>query len=98
MERAQEVTKAKQVVRSLITRFSKPGHRIHGDAAMDNANRLRALEGICGQCSNLGLRFGRKDGKSIVTLGCSAGHRPSAVYERTPLGEKAICKDYSKAK
>ena len=97
METEQQVSKAKDVVRDLLARLSKPHHRIHGETAEDNVQRLRALEGLCGGCANLNLRFGRKDGKNIATLGCEKGFSPVALYGGTPLGEKAVCKEYNKA-
>ncbi len=98
METEKRVTQAKEVIRDLLARYSKPHHRIHGDAALDNANRLRALEGLCGKCESLELKFGRKDGKEIVALGCSKGYTPITLYENTPLGEKASCHDYQKTR
>jgi len=98
MESEKRIAAAKDVVRHLQTRYSKPHHRIHGDAAQDNANRLRALEGLCGKCPNLELRFGRKDGKEIVALGCSKVYTPISLYENTPLGTTASCPGYSKRK
>ena len=98
MESEKRIAAAKDVVRHLQTRYSKPHHRIHGEAAMDNSNRLRALEGLCGKCENLQLSFGRKDGKEVVALGCSKGYTPVALYENTPLGAKANCLGYSKRK
>ncbi|MCJ7805050.1 hypothetical protein MUP46_00115 [Patescibacteria group bacterium] len=94
METEKRVTQAKEVIRDLLARYSKPHHRIHGDAALDNANRLRALEGLCGHCHGLNLRFGHRDGKNIVSLGCTEGNSPVALYDNTLPGEKASCPDY----
>ncbi len=96
METEQRIKRAKEVVRGLLGRYGKPHHRIHSEAALDNVNRLRALEGLCGNCQNLELKFGDKDGKEIVTLFCAKKHFPTALYENTPLGESAHCPDYSK--
>jgi hypothetical protein len=98
METEKSVTQAKEVVRDLFARYTKPHHRIHPDAALDNTNRLRALDGLCGKCSNLELTFGRKDGKKVVVVGCTKDHFPTALYEHTPLGGKAVCPDYQKRK
>lgn len=93
METEKRVTQAKEVMRDLLARYTKRHHRIHGQTALDNVNRLRALEGLCGHCTNLELKFGRRDGKEIVTLGCARGHSPVGLYEST-FGENASCPDY----
>ena len=96
MEREQRIATAKETVHRLLGRYSKPHSRIHDDAALDNVNKLRALEGLCGECDNLKLEFPRKDGKDRVFLDCSKGHSPLALYENTPLGEQASCDGHAK--
>lgn len=96
METEGRISAAKEVVRQLFGRYGKPHQRIHKDAAMDNVNRMRALEGLCGHCANLKLRFGRRDGKEIVTLGCAKGQFPLEIYENTPIGDEAFCHQFSK--
>lgn len=96
METEQRIAAAKETVHRLLRRYSKPHHRIHEVAALDNVNRLRALEGLCGECDNLELKFVRRDGKDRVVLGCSEGYYPSALYENTQLGEEASCDGYAK--
>jgi len=96
MEKDRQVSRAKEVLRSLMGNYLKPHPRMHTEAAEDNVNRLRALEGICGSCTNLDLIFPRIDGKERVVLNCKKGHIPVALYGNTPLGEKAVCKDFQK--
>jgi len=96
MEREQRIADAKEVLHRLLGRYSKPHSRIHDDAALDNVNRLRALEGLCGECANLKIGFARRDGKDRVALGCSKGCSPSALYGNTPLGEQASCDGHAK--
>ena len=79
-------------------KYIKPHPRMHTEAAEDNQNRLRALDGICGKCEFLDLKFLHFDGKDRVVLGCKKGHLPVALYGKTPLGEQAFCEDYPKAK
>ena len=98
MERDRQISKAKGVIRSLMGRYDKPHTRIHKQAAEDNVNRLRALEGICGRCTNLDLKFLHIDAKDRVVLKCTKGHIPSALYWKTPPGEEAVCKDLDKIK
>ena len=98
MERDRQISKAKGVIRSLMGRYDKPHHRIHKQAADDNVNRLRALDGICGRCINLELTFSHIDGKDRVVVKCSKKHIPSALYWKTPPGEEAVCKDFDKTK
>ncbi|MFH1863575.1 MAG: hypothetical protein ABIJ85_01505 [bacterium] len=96
METEQRIAAAKEVLHRLQGRYSKPHSRIHDDAALDNVNRLRALEGLCGECDSLKLGFPHRDGKDRVALGCSKGYSPSALYENTPLGEQASCNGHAK--
>ena len=96
METEQRIFVAKETVHRLLRCYSKPHSRIHDDAALDNVNRLRALEGLCGECANLKIGFARRDGKDRVALGCSKGFSPSALYGNTPPGEKASCVGYPK--
>ena len=96
METERQIAAAKEAVHRLQGRISKPHHRLHSNAASDNVNRLRALEGLCGECVNLELKFARRDGKDVVILGCSQGYSPVALYGNTPLGEEASCDGYEK--
>ena len=98
MERDRQISRAKEVLRDLMARYAKPHQRIHKQAAEDNVNRLRALEGICGSCTNLGLEFLHIDAKDRVVLKCTKGHIPSVIYWKTPPGEEAVCRDLDKIK
>lgn len=96
METEQRIATAKEVLHRLQGRYSKPHSRIHDDAALDNANKLRALEGLCGGCTNLKLKFVHRDGKDRVFLGSRPGYSPLTLYENTPIGEEAFCNGYAK--
>lgn len=61
----------------------------------DNANRLRALNGICGQCEHLTTKFKKRDGKTRVILKCDAKKSPLALYQKTEIGELPDCPSYT---
>lgn len=97
METEKRITQAKEVIRHLLARTSRPHKRFHDSAASDNVNRLRALEGLCGHCVNLEIEFRHRDGKKVVILNCSKeGRFPSALYDGTPYGKEAHCDDFEK--
>jgi len=96
MEREREVTQAKVVLRRFFGLRTKRHDRIHDQAAEDNADRLRALEGLCGQCKSLVINFGHRDGKDTVVLVCKKGYLPTALYANTLMGQEAFCNDFVK--
>ena len=97
METEQRIAKAREVVSRQFGRFGNPHQGIHVGTAIDNhVSKMRALEGLCGHCTNLELTFGGGNGKEEVALGCTEKQFPSAVYENTPIGEEAFCRDHSK--
>jgi len=96
METEKRIDRAKAVMRGLLGRYGKPHHRNHGGAALDNVNRLRALEGLCGHCANLELEFRRRDGKEVVVLDCEKEHSPVALYD-IQVGEKVSCEDFKRS-
>jgi hypothetical protein len=98
MEREKQIIKAKQVLRDLSAGFVRRHKRMHDQAAEDNINRLRALEGICGNCQNLIIRFPQRDGRNRVTLECKKGHFPGHLYGETPMGKEAVCEDLDRIK
>ena len=95
METEQRVAAAKEVLRHLLGRMSHRHRRIHTDTALDNVNRLRALEGLCGACTHVQLTFKHKDGKDLADVGCIAEHNPIVLYENT-FGETASCPGFDK--
>ena len=95
MESEQQVSRAKGVLHHYLGLYWKRGSRIHDQAAEENAQRLRALEDLCGQCTNLELKFRRMDGKSVVKLRCNKGYDPLELYEKTPLGKPASCPGFT---
>lgn len=87
--------------RSVIRRNqARPGRPHHGDAGVrevsqdDNANRGRALDGLCGGCTNL-LPEVKGEGKyAQVRLQCRANLSPLDLYRKTDLGQAADCPQY----
>lgn len=58
----------------------------------DTANRMRALEGICGSCTHLVLELNKDNPrKQTVKLRCLAGYSPLGLYINTDLGQKPVC-------
>lgn len=95
MATEREIADAKEVLRSLQRQHTRRHGRVHDDAADDNANRLRALEGLCGECVKLKLYFDNKDGKDVVALGCRKRHSPLTLYRNTLPGVEASCDGYA---
>lgn len=67
--------------------------RYHKEARQANVARMRAIEGLCGQCENVTMREiitagSRQKG---VQLGCLARCSPLELYLQTPLGEIPSC-------
>ncbi len=69
-------------------------NRFHIESMEETVYRMRALEGICGQCDNLLLLQTRDSiGKKTVKLICHAGHSPIDLYRTTDLGKVPFCPD-----
>jgi hypothetical protein len=96
MEIEQRIGEAKYVIHDLLQTFGKRHTRIHKDAAGGNTQRLRALEGLCGQCQFVEVDIRRINGKMGVGIGCDKGLSPIKLYENTPLGEEASCEPFRK--
>ena len=99
MEREQEIVAAKKVLRRFLSLKSKRhirGARIHRQAAEDNHNRLRALDGLCGQCVSLRLKFRRVDAKDVVAVLCNKQYSPLDLYDKTLMGQEAACYGFKK--
>lgn len=95
MESELQISKARKVIRSLFRQSQKHNARMHKYALEDNNDRLRALDGVCGQCVNLGLNFRSMDGKEVVRLLCRKDHNPMILYQQTPFGQPASCDDFT---
>lgn len=94
MEREADILKAKSRMRDLLSRRGiKRGIRIHQQAAEDTLQRLRSLEGICGNCENMRLEFFTADNKNMVEVHCCRGHKPLKLYADTLFGQEADCPD-----
>ena len=96
METEQRIAKAIEVIGQQFGRNGRPPQMVHGSVTLDIVNKTRALEGLCGRCPNLVLKFERIDGKEGVALRCSKGHSPVALYDHIRFGEEAFCRDQSK--
>lgn len=71
------------------------GHaRVHQEAMEDNTERIRALEKLCGDCSNLSIKKFIQDGKKCVGLHCKTKRSPLDLIRRTELGEKPNCPNF----
>lgn len=95
MEREISVSQAQKVIHNFLRLFHHRRSRIHDNAAADAVTRLKALEGICGSCSNVTLRQTHRDGKEVVVVGCRKGHSPLKLYEDVWMDEKANCIDFN---
>lgn len=94
MEREAAILRAKATMKGLLSRRGvKRGMRIHQQAADNMMQRLRSLDGICGDCKNMRLEFFTAQGKKLVDVLCSRGHDPVEVYADTPFGQEADCPD-----
>jgi len=87
----REVSAALSRLRALQSSASKRGAHTRDNARVMNVERIRALEGLCGNCVNLDLTYTKKDGKNVVQVGCKRGLNPQTLYMNTPLGQKAEC-------
>jgi hypothetical protein len=96
MESEARIREARKVMRAFITRGTQRNGRVHDNAQDDTQNRMRALDGICGQCEFLQLYFDRQHGKEVVRLACNAGKSPLDLYRNTEMGQTATCDGYNK--
>jgi len=92
MATEHEVSIARSVIRRFASKAVKRHSRIHDDAMEDNANRRRALDGVCGHCKHLKIETIRTfTGTQSVKLRCNASLSPLLLYENTDLGKTPIC-------
>lgn len=83
---------AMRILRAHQARVGEPHNRIHKESMVDTVARMRALEGICGSCTNLVLEKTRDYvGKPAVQLRCLAKYSPLELYRNTKLGQEANC-------
>lgn len=95
MESEQRIGQAIEVIHRFQGLYGKRGKRIHIQAAVENNARIAALEGLCGQCRNLKLRFGFKDGKEIAALICKKNYSPLELYENVPFERPTSCPGFN---
>lgn len=84
------------VLKKDMGRVGKAGSRIHLDTAGDNAQRLRAINGVCGHCVNFKIEIIYQDCKERAVLRCTKGFSPLALYRKTELGQEARCTGFIK--
>lgn len=93
MERIQQINEAKRRLRKQNTRIGKKGNRMHPGRMQDNADRSRALDGVCGSCENLILKFDYIAGSDSVSLMCRANSDPLDLYRQTDIFDTPECPD-----
>jgi hypothetical protein len=94
------VNDGKKIIRDLQNR-SMGGHvrnTVNNDVAELNSARLRALNGLCGNCVYLTVFRKNQDNKVMASLDCGAHKDPVDLYMKTELGEKAECASFEQKK
>ncbi len=94
MEREVDIERAKRRIRKLLGIQSRKKKRFHRSAAERALHRLRSLEGQCGNCESMWLRFFTSEDKKLVDVHCSDGHNPTNLYRNVDLGHEADCSDF----
>lgn len=95
MPAGREVTP--QEARSALRKIqiaSRRNQRLHGNQQEKNVQQMRALEGLCGNCTNLKPLLSQASPNASVELRCSANLSPVNLYRNTPLGQEAICEKF----
>jgi len=95
MAREIDIVGANSVLRKFRSRLGKRRQRIHIDTAMNNVNKQRALDGLCGDCKNLKILIWGKGQSEGIQLICKKGRSPVYLYSEVPLGEEANCPDFN---
>ena len=95
MESEKRISEAKRKIRNFNSRRERRGRRVHENVYEDNKDRLRALDGICGDCANFKLGFKHFDGKDRILLRCKKNNSPLQLYRDTPFGQLATCQDFT---
>ncbi len=97
VEKAINVSEALKILRKQQGRITRKGSRSHLEAEEEAVAKIRALEGICGQCSQINPKRVRlRMGRNGVRLRCRARQTPTFLYLDTPLGVIPNC-DHSKS-
>ncbi len=90
-----EVEVAIGILRQSQFQIGKRHKRYHEETMSDNAIRLRALDGICGQCPNLEINIlNLPGGRKGVSLHCQGGQSPVRLYRHTPQGIVPSCPEF----
>lgn len=86
------VEQAQRILRRNQLRATGRHTHVHKEAMAANAVGIRALEGICGQCSHLELQIKPSHRRqSLVEIRCSTGSSPLSLYQKTDLGKTPEC-------
>ena len=86
---------AMKILRGRQARIGDSHARMHDGAMADTVNRMRALEGICGSCTNLFIEVTRdRLGRETVQLRCRVEHSPLELYRATGLGQEPVCQGF----
>ncbi len=88
------ISRAISDLRSEAGKVGKRGARIHDRVLDVNLHRIRALEGICGNCDTLKIDFEIRDGHKRVILRCEKGLSPVDLYRNTDFGKEAKCSGF----
>lgn len=92
-----EISDALRALRKIQSDFGnrKKGVRYHDEAKGDNANRIRALEGLCACCQHLHIDLKKQDRKPMAKISCAARISPIELYRYTDLGKPANCPKFA---
>ncbi|MFI5241141.1 MAG: hypothetical protein ACHQUA_01775 [Microgenomates group bacterium] len=93
-ERDLTVAEARKVARE-FSQAKLKGSGISDDARIINADNLRAMNGICGECCHLKPKLATKKGRQVVDLWCKKDHLPNELYQDLGFTEEAVCADQS---
>jgi len=93
MAKEWEVLVARSVLREFRRKINSKNVRVNRATLENNNYKLRALDGICGNCQNLGIQISDNGNFRGVSLSCIKRHNPIELYASTPLGETAKCSD-----
>lgn len=91
MATEHQVREAMGILRKYSQTSSRRHSRAHSETLDENRHRLRALEGLCGECPNLNVEFQLGYIGRITKIRCAAGLSPLNLYKNTDLGVFPLC-------
>lgn len=86
-----EIRQGVKTIKCGFAGLGKRGSNVSRSETEDNRQRLRALEGVCGECKKFTIRY---DARNRVMLDCLKGNSPIDLYRNTELGRLAACLDF----